>query len=59
MPYLIFIQMGIGLLQQIVSGLKGAKAPKEVIDSVQAGLDSLLVHQTDMITKANLDSLRN
>ena len=56
--YLMWVQMGVTLLQQIVSGLKGAKAPAEVIASVQAGLDSLIAHQNDVISKANLDALR-
>ena len=56
--YLFLIDTGIAFLQQFLSGLKAGKAPAEVLSSVQAAIDSLAVHKGDIITKANLDSLR-
>jgi len=56
--YLSLIEMGIGFLTQFLAGLKGAKAPVEVLTALQAAIDSLTTHKYDIISKANLDSLR-
>lgn len=56
--YLSLIELGIGFLQQFLGGLKAAKAPADVLANVQAAIDSLIAHKNDIISKANLDSLR-
>ena len=56
--YLPLIELGIGFLEKYLGNLKAAKAPIEIIEDTQAALNSLLTHQADVISKANLDSLR-
>lgn len=56
--YLTLIDLGIQFLLPFISGLKGGKAPAEIIASVQAAVDALLAHKQDIINKSNLDSLR-
>ena len=52
------LSLGIQFLMQFLTGLKAAKAPTQVIASVQGAVDSLVEHQNDIISKANLDALR-
>jgi hypothetical protein len=56
--YLTLIDLGIQFLLPFISGLKGGKAPAEVIASVQAAIDAIIAHKADIINKSNLDSLR-
>jgi hypothetical protein len=56
--YLTLIDLGIQFLLPFISGLKGGKAPAEVIAAVQAAIDAIIAHKQDVINKANLDSLR-
>ena len=56
--YLTLIDLGIQFLLPFISGLKGGKAPAEVIQAVQAAIDAIIAHKQDVISKANLDSLR-
>jgi len=56
--YLQLIELGIQFLLPFISGLKGGKAPAEIIASIQAAVDALLAHKQDMISKSNLDSMR-
>jgi len=56
--YLTLLDLGIQFLLPFLSGLKGGKAPAEIIASVQAAIDALLAHKQDIISKANLDVLR-
>lgn len=56
--YLTLIDLGIQFLLPFISGLKGGKAPAEIIASIQAAVDALLAHKQDIINKSNLDSLR-
>ncbi len=56
--YLTLIDLGIQFLLPFISGLKGGKAPAEIIAAVQAAVDALLTHKQDIISKANLDALR-
>lgn len=56
--YLTLIDVGLSFLQQFVNGLKTGKAPAEVIASVQAALDAIFAHKSDIITKAGLDAQR-
>jgi len=41
-----------------LSGIKGGKAPAELIAAIQAAIDAILAHKQDIINKSNLDSLR-
>jgi hypothetical protein len=56
--YLNLIELGIQFLLPYISGLKGGKAPAELIAAIQAAIDGLIAHKTDIINKSNLDSLR-
>jgi len=56
--YLTLIDLGIQFLLPFISGLKGGKAPAEVIESVQKAIDAIIAHKQDVISKANLDALR-
>lgn len=56
--YLQYISLVLQLLLQVLSGLKGAQAPAEVIAAVQAAIDSIVAHQNDIISKSNLDAMR-
>jgi hypothetical protein len=56
--YLTLIELGIQFLLPFISGLKGGKAPAEIIASVQAAIDALIAHKQDIVSKSNLDSLR-
>jgi hypothetical protein len=56
--YLTLIDVGLGFLQQFLTGLKGGKAPAEVVAAVTAAVDALANHKQDIISKANIDSLR-
>lgn len=56
--YLTLIDLGIQFLLPFISGLKGGKAPAEVIAAVQAAIDAIIAHKVDIINKSNLDSLR-
>lgn len=56
--YLTLLDLGIQFLLPFLSGLKGGKAPAELLTSVQAAIDAILAHKQDVINKANLDSLR-
>ena len=56
--YLTLIELGIQFLLPFLSGLKGGKAPAEIIASIQAAIDALLAHKQDIINKSNLDALR-
>lgn len=58
MNYLALIDVGIGFLQSFLSGLKGSKAPAEVVAAIQAAIDAIFAHRADIISKSNLDSLR-
>jgi len=57
--YLTLIEIGIQFLQQYLGGIKSAKMPLEVAQAVQAAIDALIEHKADVITKANLDALRD
>jgi hypothetical protein len=56
--YLTLLDVGIGFLQTFIGGLKGGKAPAEIIASVQSALDAIFSHKQDIINKANLEALR-
>jgi hypothetical protein len=56
--YLTLIDLGIQFLLPFISGLKGGKAPAELIAAVQAAIDAIIAHKVDIINKSNLDSLR-
>lgn len=56
--YLTLIDVGLSFLQQFLTGIKGGKAPSEVIAAVQAAVDALAAHKQDIINKSNIDSLR-
>ena len=56
--YLTLIELGIQFLLPFLSGLKGGKAPAEIIASIQAAIDALLAHKADIISKSNLDAQR-
>jgi len=56
--YLTLLDVGLGFLQTFLGGLKGSKAPAEIVASIQAALDALFAHKQDVISKSNLDSLR-
>ena len=58
MLYYTLLELGLGFLQSFLSGLKGGKAPAEVIAAVSAAIDAVLAHKQDVITKSNIDSLR-
>lgn len=36
----------------------GQKLPAEVVTSVQAGVDALMAHKADLLTKANFEANR-
>jgi hypothetical protein len=55
---LTILDLGIQFLLPFISALKGMKLPAELITSVQAAIDALLVHKQDVISKSNLDALR-
>jgi len=56
--YLTLIDLGIQFLLPFLSGLKGGKAPAEVIAAIQAAIDAIIAHKQDIINKSNLDALR-
>jgi len=56
--YLALIDVGITFLQSFLGGLKGGKAPSEVVAAIQAALDAVFAHKQDIINKSNLDALR-
>jgi len=56
--YLTLLDLGIQFLLPFLSGLKGGKAPAEVITSIQAAIDAIISHKQDVINKSNLDALR-
>jgi len=56
--YLTLLDLGIQFLLPFLSGLKGGKAPAEVLAAVQAAIDAILAHKQDVISKSNLDSMR-
>jgi len=56
--YLTLLDLGIQFLLPFISGLKGGKAPAEVIAAIQAAIDAIIAHKQDVISKSNLDSLR-
>jgi hypothetical protein len=56
--YLTLIDLGIQFLLPFISGLKGGKAPAEVIAAIQAAIDAIIAHKQDIINKSNLESLR-
>ena len=56
--YITLLDVGLGFLQTFLGGLKGSKAPAEIIASVQAALDAIFAHKADIISKSNLEALR-
>jgi hypothetical protein len=56
--YIQLIELGIQFLLPFLSTLKGMKVPAEIIASVQASIDALLLHKADIISKSNLDAQR-
>jgi hypothetical protein len=56
--YLTLIELGIQFLLPFISSLKGGKAPAEIIQAIQAAVDALLAHKSDIISKSNIDALR-
>jgi len=58
MGYLTLLDMGLGFLETFLAGLKGSKAPAEIVAAIQAALDALFSHKQDVINKSNIDALR-
>jgi hypothetical protein len=56
--YLTLIELGIQFLLPFLSGLKGGKAPAEVLQAVQAAIDAIINHKQDIINRVNLESMR-
>lgn len=56
--YITLLDVGLGFLQTFLGGLKGSKAPAEIVASVQAAIDAIFAHKQDIISKSNLESLR-
>lgn len=56
--YLTLLELGIQFLLPFISGLKGGKAPAEIIAAVQSAIDALIAHKQDVISKSNIDALR-
>ncbi len=56
--YLSDIDLGLTLLQAILSKYQKNKAPVEVTAAIQAAIDAVLAHKDDVITKAALESQR-
>ena len=56
--YLTLIDLGIQFLLPFLSGLKGGKAPAEIVAAIQSAIDALITHKQDIISKSNLDAQR-
>lgn len=50
--------MGAQLLEMLIGAFTKAKAPQAVIDGLTAAAAAIQTHQTDLITKANLEAQR-
>lgn len=58
MDYIQLIELFVGYGSQLVGYLTKKKAPKEVIDSLNAALVALEAHKNDELTKANFEAQR-
>lgn len=51
------VDLGLGLLETYLGKLK-SNLPVEVVTAIQAAIDALAAHKSDLITKANLEANR-
>jgi hypothetical protein len=58
MIYAQLIGLGVSFLSQFITSLTANKAPQEVLDAIQASINALTAHQSDVINKANLEAQR-
>ena len=52
------VELGLGLLQQLLTSFTKNGAPAEVISSINAAIAAVQAHYDDLVTKANLESQR-
>lgn len=55
---LALVEMGLGLLNQLLSSFTKSNVPAEVINSIQAAITAVQAHYDDLVTKANLEAQR-
>jgi len=52
------VEVGISLAESLIASFTKAKVPQEILDSLQAAIDVLNQHKSDLVTKANLEAQR-
>lgn len=57
-PYMPLIELGINLLSPLIGQLTKSSVPVEVTDALQAGLDALVKHKADLMSKPDWESQR-
>ena len=57
MDYLALLDLGLSFFNTYLAKL-GHKLPAEVVAAIQAAIDAITEHQTDIISKANLEKER-
>lgn len=57
-PYLPLIELGVNLLTPFIGQLTKSNVPAEVTAALQAGLDALVKHQADLMSKSDWETQR-
>jgi hypothetical protein len=57
-PLGIGISLAFDLASALVSHLKRAKLPQDLVDAAQATVDQILAHKDDVMTKEQWEALR-
>jgi hypothetical protein len=55
---LTLIELGLGVLNSLMSTFTKSGVPTEVTNSIQSAINAVQAHYDDLVTKANLEAQR-